>query len=285
VKRIAFVTCSSKPDFAPDDHEAVNALTRRGAHVQAIPWDNDFSDWNTFDRVILRSCWNYHLHPVKFLDWLNELERRNVKVYNPIDVIRWNLHKSYLEELSRQGVALPETIWLKKHTPVSLSDILSDHEWEKAVVKPAISATAYKTILTSRAESKNHEDAFNELLQEHDILVQEFIPEVKQGEWSLIFFNKKFSHAVLKRPKADDFRVQDDFGGTVHSAQASEEIIKQAEKILALISGPLIYTRIDGIIVKNQFYLMELELIEPVLFFKQEPEAAVRFADHILEGI
>lgn len=282
VKRIAFVTCSVKPDFAPDDLETVDALVARGAIVQAVPWDIDFSDWQQFDKVVLRSCWNYHLHPDKFLTWLSNMKRQHVKLINSIEVARWNLHKSYLEKLSRQGVTLPETVWLSKGDSIVLQELLLARGWNKAVVKPAISATAYKTFLTSVDDSAKHQGIFNDVLKNNDVLVQQFIPEVHQGEWSLIFLDKQFSHAVLKKPKAGDFRVQDDYGGTAHSQQPTADIIQQAEKILSLISEQLLYTRVDGVVVNNQFLLMELELIEPVLFFKQHKAASARFADLLM---
>jgi glutathione synthase/RimK-type ligase-like ATP-grasp enzyme len=282
VKRIAFVTCSDKPDFAPDDLKAIYVLLERGADVHAIPWDKDFSDWHTFDKVVLRSCWNYHLHPKKFLHWLDDLENKNIKLMNSIDVARWNLHKIYLQKLATQGVTLPTTIWLSKGSSLSIKELLHENRWEKAVVKPAISATAHKTFVTTLMDSSDHQVDFENLLYESDVLVQQFIPEIQQGEWSLIFFDKKFSHAVLKKPKTEDFRVQDDFGGTVETLQPSPEIVNKAEKILGLIQEPLLYARVDGVVADNQFLLMELELIEPVLFFGKCKEAPGRFADLLL---
>ncbi len=282
MKRIAFVTCSIKPDFSLDDLIAVDALIAGGAQVRAIPWDSDFADWHTFDKVVLRSCWNYHLHPAKFLHWLEDLERNNVKLFNSINAVRANIHKSYLEVLSRKGVVIPKTTWLSKGASVTLSDFLKKQGWAKAVVKPAISATAYKTLLVSSTDSQKHQDVFNDMLNDNDLLVQQFIPEVMHGEVSLIFFNKKFSHAVLKKPKSEDFRVQNDFGGTVESYQPTEKLIREGEKILSYVEEPLLYARVDGILVNNQFLLMELELIEPVLFFKQSNVAAGHFSDIIL---
>jgi hypothetical protein len=278
VKKIAFVTCSDKPDFAPDDQ-----LVARGALVHAIPWDNNFSDWQSFDKVVLRSCWNYHLHPEKFLAWLDELERQRVKLFNPVNIVRWNMHKSYLEKLSVQGVSIPQTMWLPKGSSHNLAVLLNERSWQKAVVKPAISATAYNTFLTTREEAQQHQRALDALLVVGDVLVQTFLPEVQQkGEWSLIFFDKKFSHAVLKRPREADFRVQDNFGGTTQVAEPPLKLVNQATKILTLITEPLLYARVDGVEEDQQFLVMELELIEPVLFLSQSNEAAIRFANSIL---
>jgi len=280
--RIAFVTCSTKPDFAPDDLGVVHALNLRGVQVQAIPWDSNFTDWNSFDLVILRSCWNYHLHPQKFLLWLNELQTNQVNLLNPVRTVRWNLHKKYLAELDRQGVRLPPTQWFTKGDNVNLKELLQQEGWNKAVVKPAISATAHNTFVVSVEDVEQHQPIMNQLLDQSDLLIQQFVPEIKQGEYSLIFFHKKFSHAVLKKPKAGDFRVQDDFGGSYSSIEPSDRLIKQASSILTHIQDPLLYARVDGVMVHGQFQLMELELIEPVLFFQQAPYAVGTFVDLIL---
>ncbi|MEK6781682.1 MAG: hypothetical protein AABY93_08245 [Bacteroidota bacterium] len=283
MKRIAFVTCSSKPDFAPDDKEVVPLLIASGAHVQAIPWDSNFSDWQSFDKVVLRSCWNYHLYPNRFLAWLHHIERQGIKLFNPASIVRWNVHKSYLEKLSLEGVPLPKTVWLPKGSSIELLTLFNNNGWQKAVVKPAISATAYQTFLITLEDAGYHQVAFNTLLHENDLIVQQFIPQVQQkGEWSLIFFNKKFSHAVLKKPKASDFRVQNDFGGTACAVEPSLRLVNQAKKILALICEPLLYARIDGVEVDDQFLLMELELIEPVLFLSLSKEGVTRFAENLL---
>jgi glutathione synthase/RimK-type ligase-like ATP-grasp enzyme len=280
--RIAFVTYSTNPEFAPDDLEVVHALNLRGVQVQAIPWDGNFTDWNSFDLVILRSCWNYHLHPKKFLLWLNDLQTNQVNLLNPVSTVRWNLHKKYLAELDRQGVRLPPTQWLIKGATINLKELLQQKGWSKAVVKPAISATAHNTFVVSVEDIEQHQPIMNQLLDQSDLLIQKFVPEIKQGEYSLIFFHKKFSHAVLKKPKPGDFRVQNDFGGSYSSIEPSDELIKQAASILTHIPEPLLYARVDGVLVNGQFLLMELELIEPVLFFNHAPHSVGPFVDLLL---
>jgi hypothetical protein len=283
-KKIAFVTCSIKPDFASDDLPVVDLLRSKGIEVQPLPWDVDSDQWNLFDLVIVRSCWNYHLHPKEFMQWLDRMESQKVKLLNSVKTVRWNLHKGYLQDLELKGVPLPETMWLKKGTSANLSQLITEKNWEKAVVKPAISATAFNTFLVLKVEANHQQLKFDEQLREADMLVQKFMPEVQQeGEWSLIFFDKKFSHAVIKRPAAKDFRVQNDFGGSAELASPPPFALGQAEKILSLIDEPLLYTRVDGVISNNQFLLMELELIEPTLFLADGKDAAQRFADSIIK--
>src|SRR5205085_12062524 len=114
--------------------------------------------------------------------------------------------------------------------------------------------------------------------------VQKFIDEIKNGEWSLLFFNKKYSHSVLKVPKSDDFRVQSEFGGEYIYNEAPERLIEQAQKIVDNVKDELLYARVDGIFMDGQLYLMELELIEPDLFLNDE-KIWDRFAKAILERL
>jgi hypothetical protein len=285
-KRIAFVTSSTKPGFAGNDLPVVDLLKEGGTHVQPLPWDVDTAEWNSFDLVVIRSCWNYHHHPEKFIQWIDRMEKQKVKMFNPLKIARWNLHKGYLKDLEGKGVALPETIWLNKGTQAILASIMNEKKWDKAVVKPAISATAFNTFLVPKEEADQQQQKFEELLLQADMLVQKFMTEVlEQGEWSLIFFNKKFSHAVIKQPAEKDFRVQNDFGGSARPTEPPAFALAQAEKIIDLIDEPLLYARVDGVISEDRFLLMELELIEPMLFLETGNGSVKAFAETMLDFI
>lgn len=281
MKSVAFVTCSTKPALAPDDSLAVQQLSNSGVHVVAQPWDAP-ADWTRFDLVVLRSCWNYHLHPEAFSTWIEQCHQKQVPLCNDATVVKWNMHKSYLHELQMKGVDVPPTTWLNKGVSISLTALMDRHDWSEVVVKPAVSATAFQTMRVKRTDAENHQGEFDRLLADRDVLVQQFMPEVQtSGEWSLLFFDKKFSHAVLKRPKANDFRVQNDFGGTFQKSEPPSFAISQASNLLELVDARLLYARVDGIVSNNQFLLMELELIEPVLFLNEDGQAPARFAGAI----
>jgi len=201
-----------------------------------------------------------------------------------VRVVRWNLHKKYLLELSQQGATLPPTLWVQQKSSIALSLILNENGWKRAVVKPAISATAHNTFVTTVEEAILHQKSFIEQVQQGDVLVQQFMTEVQdEGEWSLIFFDKKFSHAVLKRARVNDFRVQDNFGGTYAVLDPPQLALDQAHQILTLIPELLLYARVDGIISQNKFLLMELELIEPVLFLRESKTAIHNLVKAILK--
>jgi glutathione synthase/RimK-type ligase-like ATP-grasp enzyme len=90
----------------------------------------------------------------------------------------------------------------------------------------------------------------------------------------------RFSHAVRKRPASGDFRVQGDFGGTVEEVTPSRSVRDFGGSVLAAVSRPWLYARVDLVETDRGPVLMELELIEPDLFLT--PAAAARLAAALL---
>jgi glutathione synthase/RimK-type ligase-like ATP-grasp enzyme len=193
-------------------------------------------------------------------------------------VVRWNMHKGYLRDLASHGIAIPDTEWLRAGDDVSLTAVLDMHGWAEAIVKPAISASATDTWRTS-ASLADDERRFAAQLRSSDLLVQAVIPEVAaDGEWSLMFIDGDFSHAMLKRPASGDFRVQAEHGGTATPAEPPPEVVAAAAKVLENLPARVLFARIDGVVTPRGFLLMEAECIEPVLFFAQAPRARARLA-------
>ncbi len=286
VKEIAWLTYEKQPVITQDDAFVTDLLEQQGIKVTPIPWTTPHVNWARFDQVIFRSCWDYHQKSEQFLHFLTDLERASVSVQNPVSLIRWNLNKNYLADLEKKGVRIPETVFVPQNSPVNLKNILQEKGWEKAVVKPAISASAYKTFLVNLASAENISAEVEELRLHSDILIQKFIPEVSTtGEYSMMFFGKKFSHAVLKKPPSNEFRVQAEFGGFVSPVVPKPKILEEAKAILELLDEEVLYARVDGIEVDGYFVLMELELIEPTLFLKYAPEAPQNFALVIMQQL
>ena len=280
---IALVTYRDLPQLTSEDQCLCSFLQTLGVQTHAVIWDAPDVVWDTYQAVIVRSCWDYHLHPSRFLTWLRHLKRLQIPLWNPAPVVEWNLHKTYLRELHMQGVAIPPTCWLTRGCTVELATIFVDQGWKEAVIKPAISATAYHTWRTTREKGRQEQLRVAASLQHADMLVQQFMdPVVTYGEWSFVFFHKHYSHAVLKKAKFGDFRVQDDFGGTVEVVSPGKALIEQAQQIIQCIKEPLLFARVDGIERDGRLVLMEVELIEPFLFLTSTPHAVERFARAIL---
>jgi hypothetical protein len=280
---IALVTYRDLPQLTSEDQFVCSFLQKLGVQTHAVVWDSPDVVWESYEAVVVRSCWDYHIHPSRFITWLNHLEHLQIPLWNPAPLLHWNLHKTYLRELQTQGIAIPPTCWLQRGCTAELATILADHGWKEVVIKPAISATAYHTWRASSVQGSRAQSHFAALLQHSDVLVQKFMdPIVTYGEWSFVFFQKQYSHAVLKKPKPGDFRVQDDFGGTVEVVAPGTALIEQAQQIINRINDPLLFARVDGIELDGRLVLMELELIEPFLFLTSSPHAIERFARAIL---
>ncbi len=278
-RRIAFATWRDLPRLSSDDRLAAAALEGRGVTVVPAVWDDPAVDWPGFDTVVVRSTWDYHHRPDAFLGWIAALERGGVQLWNPPPLLRWNLDKRYLAELGRRGVAVVPTVTVPKGGEPSLADVLGDAGWDLAVVKPAVSASAHETWRTSREQAGADASRFARLVHAGDVLVQPYLSAVEAGEWSLCFLGGRYSHAVLKRPRAGDFRVQYELGGAVVVAPPPAALVAQAEAIVALLEEPWLYARVDACLVDGSLVLMELELIEPTLFFHADRDAPARFAD------
>ena len=280
VARIGLVTYAKAPTLTDDDRPLIGDLAARGLSAKPIRWDDAAADWSAFDALVLRSCWDYHVRHDEFERWLATLERLRVPTWNSVPVVRWNMHKSYLRDLEARGVAIPATVWLNRGAPaVSLGVVMRGAGWDDVIVKPAVSASATDTRRV-RIESADDEAArFRELRSRADVLVQRYVPEVSTaGEWSVVLIDGAFSHAVLKRPRAGDFRVQEEHGGSSTPAEPPRDVVAAALRIARQIPGEWLFARIDGVETASGFVLMEAECIEPHLFFEFRPEARGQLA-------
>jgi len=293
--RVALITYSGVPAITTDDRLLRDALVARGAEVEARPWDANV-DWSVYHRIILRSCWNFHHRPKEFRVWVDDVrERHDGSLMNGPALVQWGVDKRYLKDLDERGVAVVPTIWVDAAVgddPPDLDALIAEQGWEGgAVVKPAISATAHETWRVAPDERGAHQARFRSLLaaSPSGVMVQPFLPEIEDGEWSLVFLGGEFSHAVKKRPAAGDFRVQHDFGGTVERCDPDLALVEDARAVLRAAAEAtntevedILYARVDGVVRSGRLLLMELELIEPVLFFAQAPGAAARMAELIV---
>ena len=284
--RIALATYAKLPTLNDDDRLLVPALAALGVTAVPAVWDSAEVCWDEFQGVLIRSSWDYHLRASEFLAWIGRLERAAVAVWNPGALLRWNHHKRYLRDLAAHGVATVPTRWLPRGEPVDLPALLADAGWREAVVKPAVSASAFGTWRTAPDTAAGEQSRLDELLRGGDVMVQPLLSEVADaGEWSLLFLGRQFSHAVLKRPASGDYRVQWEFGGSAVSAAPPGHLIADAERVIAAVPGDPVYARVDGVERAGRLVLMELELIEPHLFLGWDAHAAGRLASALRKEI
>lgn len=213
---IALVTYHELPTLADDDRLLIPALAAHGLDAVPAVWNDPTIDWSRFSAAVIRSTWDYYHDIAAFHRWISEVEASGVRLYNPPEVLRWNSDKRYLRELEARGVAVVPTRWVEAGDCITLADLLDASRWEDAVVKPAVSASAWETWKTSSARAREDEPRFRRLAERGTVMVQPLIPEVsRDGEWSLLYLGGEFSHALVKRARDGDFGVQPRHGGTV----------------------------------------------------------------------
>ncbi|MAN39456.1 MAG: hypothetical protein CMQ64_04885 [Gammaproteobacteria bacterium] len=259
-----------------------SAFEAQGLKVDITYWDNPSYEWQQTKSVLFRTVWDYFERFDEFWDWLEQVKTKT-RLINSYELIKWNIDKHYLRDLKNNDIQVVPTYFADKGNNISLQEIANLSEWKHIVIKPAISASAFNTYKITNDEIEQKEQLFHELLQTHDMLVQPFFPTISElGEASLMVFGGKFTHAILKKTKAGDFRVQDDFGGTVHDYNPTQEEIKFAEKVFQSCTSLPIYGRVDIVWDSNKhIYLSELEIIEPELWIRNRPESANKIAEAV----
>ncbi len=262
------------------------ALETKGLKVIRTYWDNSKFDFSSAEIVLFRTIWDYFHRFDEFSKWLNNVKTKT-KLINPPELIYWNIDKHYLNDLSENGINIPPTIFIEKGDTRNLKDLHIETGWPEMILKPAISGAGRHTYKLSENNIATHEIIYKQLIQNEAMMLQEFQYKItEKGEAAFILFNGKFSHAILKKAKYGDFRVQDDFGGTVHPYNAKLKEIKFAEEIVSLCSPLPLYARVDIIWDNdNKPAIGESELIEPELWFRNHPSAADVFAEAILEKL
>ncbi|WP_035673703.1 RimK family alpha-L-glutamate ligase [Flavobacterium sp. 83] len=283
--KIALLTCEKLPDLTPEDQKLIPELAKHNIEAKAVIWSDKTINWSDFDYLIFRNTWDYFEKETEFTIWLDQIEKSGIKTLNPIGVIKQNIHKFYLREMEKREIKILPTVFIDKTSNLDLA-MLIPTKWKKAVIKPAFSAGSYLTEVFERSDIPRINKQYKTIASEKELLLQEFMPQIQTlGETSFIFFNKKFSHCVNKKPVDGDFRVQSQFGGKYNLVQPSQELIEKAQKITETFPENLLYARVDGIVIDNDLYLMEMECIEPDLYFNLSPDSLERFVAAIVELI
>jgi glutathione synthase/RimK-type ligase-like ATP-grasp enzyme len=261
------------------DAEA-GALAEAGASVEAIAW-TDAGELTGYDLVLPLVAWGYHLDYRRWLDFLDRAERARLPLINPPTLLRWNSDKSYLAELGEAGVPTVPTLAVESCCDGDLEEARRRFGRDRLVIKPPVSASAMGAHLLGPSDDIPLESLGRPMI------VQPLIEEIaRTGEFSLMLFDGEYSHAVVKRPRSGDFRVQEYHGGeTLHCDAPPSGAIELAQRALAAAPAKATYARVDIVPDdEGMLRIMELELIEPSLFIDHASDGGAAFTRAILSA-
>jgi glutathione synthase/RimK-type ligase-like ATP-grasp enzyme len=254
-----------------------DALKAAGCRVDAVAW-TDVGDVGGYDLVMPLVAWGYHLDYPNWLGLLDRAEAEHWPMINPPALLRWNSDKAYLAELADRGVSTVPTLAVEACCDADLEEARRRFDSEWLVIKPPVSASASGTHRLGPNDDLPGDSA------RQPMIVQPLIEEISRtGEFSLMLFDGEFSHAVVKRPKSGDFRVQPHLGGITLPSKAPPGAERLAKQALAAAPAKATYARVD-IVPDDEgtLRIMELELIEPALFLDHAPDAGAAFTRSVL---
>lgn len=274
--KFTFVTYSGLPELDPDDQLLLKELLSRGVPCAVAVWNDETIDWANAGICVIRSTWDYHMHYTNFLAWIKRVSRVTTLI-NKASLVLWNSDKRYLHDLESWSIPIIPTVFITRGTYTNLNLLLSQRQWERAVVKPALGLSTYgvKAVSFGDCDGQSHLDA---LLSDGNVLVQQFVDSVNDvGERAMVFFGGVYSHSVRKTP-FQHLAPVGEAGETL--VTACDEEIEFARLTISKINPAPVYARVDIVTDSTgQTRIMELELIEPTLYLSLYPPAVASFAD------
>lgn len=288
---VALASCVSLPEPDPDQAPLAAALEAAGLRTTVLAWDDPTADFGSARMTLLRATWNYFERPSEFLEWAERTSSVS-DLWNPLEIVRWNHHKRYLLELETAGIPIAPTELIERGSERALSEVMAQRDWRRVVIKPAISASSFQTMLASDSADgfdggektlPAGEKHLRALATDRDVLVQAYLPSVESyGERSLVWIDGVLSHAVRKTPRfsgQSEAVSKSDVGISEDEAEVANRAMDFAR---ARFAKPPMYARIDlapG--AEGHSVVMELELIEPSLFFSQSGTSLSRFVNAV----
>jgi glutathione synthase/RimK-type ligase-like ATP-grasp enzyme len=279
MRQCAFLTLDERGDFVIDDEHAVAPLAALGWQVTTVSWRQTAVPWNRFEAVVIRSTWDYWNDVPAFLETLAQINRQT-RLANPLDLVHWNLAKTYLRDLQGNGVGVVPTVWVDELPPGAIGKCAERLASDDLVIKPVVGANGQDAFRISPRDEPRRLREVAARFRGRPCMVQPFRANVlAEGEFSLFFFSGDYSHTILKVPAAGEFRSQEERGAEILSIVPEAKLLERGHQALAAVAPTPLYARIDFVRdAAGDFEVMELELIEPSLYLRTDPEAPARFA-------
>jgi len=286
--KLAILTSVEMPEMLPYDMEVIKTLNDRGVDTAVFVWDelinNDPEKLRNYDAVLIRTIWDYFIKYDEFLKLLSFLDASKLPVFNPVEILRWNMNKKYLAELQDEGFDIIPTVFNLNNEYDSFEKALS-LGWKKMVLKPVISGNSYHTFVVDANEKDKFEQLLKKYYQNRPFMLQEFIPEISNGEISTITFSNDYSYSVTKIPSEGEYRVQFDYGGIYHFGDVDPVIKTICDQIAKRFANKLLYQRVDGVWRDGKFLIMEVELIEPDIYLNLSEDAKNNWVESLLGNL
>lgn len=279
MKRCAFLSTDNLEDFFVYDMMVAPHLESLGWEVEEVSWHDTKLNYDEFEIVVVRSTWDYQAHEKAFVECLKKIDRSSAVLENSLKTMQWNISKTYLRELNAKGIPIIPTIWCDQLSASDLDDPFSLLSCDEVVIKPYVSANSDFTYRLTPSELNAQILKITSEYSKKSAMIQPFINSIiEDGEYSLFYFNGEFSHAISKHPKQGDFRVQEEHGGELKVIKPSHAQFELAKSTLAALPDIPLYARIDIVDLGQHLAIIEVELIEPSLYFNMDSDAALRFA-------
>ncbi len=269
--KIRVATCKQLPEPDGDEAPLAAGLAAAGFDAALLAWDDPTVDWDAPVPTILRSTWNYALHLDKFLDWIDRVSAA-APLWNPYDVVRQNVRKRYLLALALDGVPVVPTRMVKREDVLGVA-IEQLGSPARIVIKPEVGAGSLGARVFEPGDPAAVEHVAMLTLR-GPALVQPYLTSVEHyGERSLVWIDGELTHAIRKTPRfvGDSERVDGPF-------PIADDERAVAEAALAPYIGRILYGRVD--VARDdagKAVVMELELVEPSLFFARHPPSLDRY--------
>ena len=279
MKKCAFLSLDQTGDYANDDEHAIEPLIELGWQVSTVSWRQIEIPWSDFDIVVIRSTWDYWNDVPVFLDTLEQIDSET-KLVNRLDLVRWNLVKTYMRDLQEKGIGIVPTHWASSLQVESFAAFQKKLGTDVIVIKPTVGANGDDAYRVSADDPPERLERIAGIFHKRDCMIQPFMPNIiNEGEYSLFFFAGQYSHAILKTPAESEFRSQEEHGGEIRAVVPEEKLLLRAHQAVGTLIPVPLYARIDFVRDDaNDFLVMELELIEPSMYLRMDPQAPRRFA-------
>ena len=295
--RVAILRCDKLPSFVTwdipnldelfeEDNLLIRGFRDLGHEAEPVAWNDPAVDWDRFDLALIRSTWDYLDEREQFLKVLSHVEASTCRLFNPLGAVHWNIDKHYMFDLKTWGVPIIPTLAASNLEDDQLQRMLSEYKSKEIILKPTVGLGGSHSQRVPLHELKATLEKLESAHPGQEFLVQPYIDEVvTEGEWSFVYFNRRLSHVLLKKPAPGEYRVQGIYGGTIETMEPSTEDIRQAEQIMEKIPFDVLYARLDFVRAGGRLSIMEVELIEPIFSFNLVPASISRLVQAVLSKL